>query len=994
MATSRTQDIAILAHMPYPIARAWSRVLSCSAGAARVTRSLATLEVTLQTVSALLLPDYLGGPPENAVEKTLERLSRPSLGHWAQLTRELHRALGKRDQPFYDAALDWYFDGDNRRRPGASARLIDELVKLRNQLAHGQGAHGLAGPTREVDVQLVRDVRRLLVSLAPLARYRPFFVEDAQPRRNGSFSGHVRFLVGADDVFELTSANFSARLLPGSTFVCAPDGRHFLEVSPFLAMLSDSSAPVALVARDGSGGEHGGRASTRSGEPQVFLMHALPELERIELVDRDSGDRRQCAMPTADGDIELAAWLADRATHAPTLRTSQESGDKVFEDSALGPAWGAAWGSLDQGLIADRFELLEEIGAGGMSRVWRAHDTVLDLPVALKMLRPEMALDNTLRERFIREARTIRHLNHPNLASDAEPYVLADGGLAIRMPLLEGGSMADRIADSASPPMLVMDWAEQLLSGLATLHDAGIVHRDIKPSNILFDEDGRPVISDFGIAVGSEDERLTRTSEQLGTIAYMSPEQRAGQEVTGKSDVYALAVVLHELALGRQGVTALGRGIGGKLGRLVRMLGRDDPAERPDAHAALGQLQRDHGGDIADDNRPYAPANKRTIWLLVGLTAAAVAVAIAAWLTRPDDSAEHASARTAPDGQSMADRDTAMSSGSASSVPGPDARRKAALGGQCQADVECADNAQCSNGHCSPMDFVYIGRGEFMMGSPPGEPGRQADEREIPFLIDTPFWLAAHEVRVRDYRQLVGRAPGPEKSQCDDCPMADVSWYDTLRFANLMSARAGLAQCYDLSECRPHSPRWRSGECVRFADGLQCLGYRLPLAAEWEYAARAGTTEATYNGALQGTSTSLCAPEPALDDIAWYCADRERARARTFAAMDELLAAHSVGRLRANAWGLYDMLGNVWEWTWDPYQPERAETLAVMARRYGTSLTVKPASSASTEERVIKGGSFNRPAWKARAASHGQARVDVRARHIGFRLARTVPPAE
>ena len=185
-----------------------------------------------------------------------------------------------------------------------------------------------------------------------------------------------------------------------------------------------------------------------------------------------------------------------------------------------------------------------------MATVELAHDAELDRPVALKRLAENLARDEDLRRRFLREARLAARLSHPNVVRVFD--VGEDGGRPfIAMEYVEGGTLADLVARrGALPAAEVAKLGLQMCAGLAAAHDAGLVHRDVKPQNLLLGTDGLLKLGDFGIAVGHEGTRVTLVGTVLGTAGYLAPEQARGEQVTAAADIYAVGAVLYELLTG------------------------------------------------------------------------------------------------------------------------------------------------------------------------------------------------------------------------------------------------------------------------------------------------------------------------------------------------------------------------------------------------------------------------------------------------------------
>ncbi len=198
-----------------------------------------------------------------------------------------------------------------------------------------------------------------------------------------------------------------------------------------------------------------------------------------------------------------------------------------------------------------RYEILREIGHGGMATVYLAYDPNFQREVAVKVMLREAVDNPTLFQRFLREARTIASLEHPAIVPVYD-FGEEDGRPFLVMRYLSGGSLAERIRKGPFPIAQAAKVLQRIGGALDTAHSKGIVHRDIKPSNILFDQSGEAFLTDFGIAMLSETTNSLTGSAVLGTPSYMSPEQIRGEgKVDSRTDIYALGIVLFEMLTGK-----------------------------------------------------------------------------------------------------------------------------------------------------------------------------------------------------------------------------------------------------------------------------------------------------------------------------------------------------------------------------------------------------------------------------------------------------------
>ena len=200
--------------------------------------------------------------------------------------------------------------------------------------------------------------------------------------------------------------------------------------------------------------------------------------------------------------------------------------------------------------IADRYEVEELVGHGGMSSVYKAHDTLLERYVALKILHEQYNADADFVERFKREARAVAQLQHPNIVTVIDRGEEDDRQFIV-FEFIDGENLKERVVRKGRLDVReALEIAVEIARGLSFAHSQGLIHRDVKPQNVLLNGDGRAKVTDFGIARSVEVDGMTQTGTVLGTSNYIAPEQASGQRVDTQSDVYALGIVLYEMLAG------------------------------------------------------------------------------------------------------------------------------------------------------------------------------------------------------------------------------------------------------------------------------------------------------------------------------------------------------------------------------------------------------------------------------------------------------------
>ena len=196
-----------------------------------------------------------------------------------------------------------------------------------------------------------------------------------------------------------------------------------------------------------------------------------------------------------------------------------------------------------------RYRVSDRLGCGGMAEVWRASDDKLGRDVALKVVLPLYASEDQFLERFLREARVVASLEHPNILPVYD-FGEHEGVPFLVMPLIRGGTLADRMQGEPIEPGRVVVWVRELAAALDAAHAEGVLHRDVKPGNVLVGREERLFLGDFGIAKLFDATRLTRTGTVVGTPMYMAPEVAGGKPAAAPADRYSLAVMAYELLAG------------------------------------------------------------------------------------------------------------------------------------------------------------------------------------------------------------------------------------------------------------------------------------------------------------------------------------------------------------------------------------------------------------------------------------------------------------
>ena len=640
--------------------------------------------------------------------------------------------------------------------------------------------------------------------------------------------------------------------------------------------------------------------------------------------------------------------------------------------------------ALPVGTVLREFTIQAVIGHGGFGIVYRAGHNELDLTVAIKEYLPvELAVregatvqprSGTERKdfeeglrRFRDEAQALIDFDsHPSIVSCRE-FFRAHGTAYLVMAYEDGESLAEVLAsrEAEGRPFAAADLLgvmEPVLEGLERVHAAGVLHRDIKPSNILIRRrDGRPVLIDFGAAKQAA-ARFSK-SQAPYTEGYAALEQVADAGKLGPwTDMYGVGAVMWRMVAGGNrpwepphpvrveqrshavvggtedplpAASELGKGrfpsqLLEVIDRCLRLRETERVQGSSELLEALREVSEPPSAELAGAVRPLderigakrqeresrelragsAPRTgwRRGGWIALAGLAVGIGLVVAAWWGSDSGGTARdqapAGAADVLDGESgVLEREEAVDS-----VPSHRQR---------PADREAGETWMNSLG----MEFVWIPAGNFLMGSPEDEEGRVSNERQHEVRISAGFWMKKHEVTQGEWKAVMGTNPSHLSACGSQCPVEQVSWDDTQEFMRSLNSR----------------------------EPVRGYVYRLPTEAEWEYAARAGTTGARYGQ---------------LDAIAWYSANSG-------------YKTYPAGQKRPNGWGLHDILGNVWEWTGDWYGA------------YPPDPMTAPKGSETGSFRVIRGGGWSSYAGNIRSASRSSYSPGIRHYDIGFRLVRT-----
>ena len=622
------------------------------------------------------------------------------------------------------------------------------------------------------------------------------------------------------------------------------------------------------------------------------------------------------------------------------------------------------------------YEIEKMIGEGGMARVYLALHKALNRKVAIKVMNRQHGADSENSNRFIREARIVANLTHPSIVTihDVGEH---DGHNYLVMELLPSGeTLKDKIKVGVDS-QYALSIVRQVATALKVAHEKNIVHRDIKPDNIMFRADGSVVLMDFGVArsVDASATQVTQAGLIIGTPQYISPEQAQGKNIGTYSDIYSLGVVFYEMLTGKAPYTAdtpLALALkhvsepvpelAGDLAVYQSLLDNMMAKTRKHRYSNCDQIITDIDGIEAGK-----PAATTTEFLSPAAVNEAKTTAENLAIVADSDSAgtEESTLQateiitpatvsngnaTAENSSSFANKHTKKDKGGDKVVTLTDIKKAHSVGRSetigtktrsllwitlgiliaggvyifIDIDIDMGKLKTLAGLDPGPV-YSRVGRlisipdGSFEMGNDSGD----SSENPARTVRINSFRLGETEVTQKQWRLVMGSVPSYFKS-CDDCPVDSVSWNDIQSFFKKLNEQTGLR-------------------------------FRLPSEAEWEYACRSAGKDEKYCG---GNDESK---------LAWYGDNSEE-------------KTHPVAQKQANGLGLYDMSGNVWEWTQD-CRHNSHEVASTNGQAW---------ESGACSQRILRGGSWIGVAGSLSSTGRLESSAATGSRNFGFRVAQDI----
>ena len=595
-------------------------------------------------------------------------------------------------------------------------------------------------------------------------------------------------------------------------------------------------------------------------------------------------------------------------------------------------------------MLLGRYEILSELGQGGMGVVYHCLDRTGGVEVAVKALPPELSHSPVEMEEVRENYKLVSSLFHPNIAAcrtlEADPTT---GDYYLVMEYVKGEElrrwMKRKRHEGTLTLEMVLPILMQVADALDFAHDKKIMHRDIKPGNIMVDAGGTVKVLDFGLAAqiqSSMSRMSTAVTSQSGTRQYKAPEQWRGQPQVAATDQYALAVTAYEMLSGHvpfddadvavlrevvlkeqpakiDGVPdyvndALFRGLAKDSNErfascmdfINTLENKKDRASRDSFRAKKPtDVQNNVDTDTNKKNQSTDRRGKRLIVEAIVFIILLLIFGVSFFMKNENEDWK------IPFEKLFEKYKTASAEGSFNET------------------LTLADNVK--------LELVKIKAGSFVMGSPVDELGRRDNENQHRVTLTQDYWLGKYEVTQAQWKAVMVRNPNPsEFPKGDKYPLENVSWDYAMEF------------------CRRLTEKERSAG--RLPEGYE---YTLPTEAQWEYAARGGHMSKEYQVYSGGDH---------LDNVGWYEDNSEK-------------STHPVGLKQANELGLYDMNGNVWEWCRDCFE------------NYPNNGVSDPVGPASGTPRILRGGSWCFNDEQCRSAFRGGVN---RARNYGshgFRVA-------